>query len=113
MRRVFAGDVAEWLSGALFLFGSLGHDGRIDVDVADLEDVDAANPDEFEPSEPERSVQPFTPGLTGAVGVGFEVALLSHYSLLFQLGYGPAVDLYPFKLRFFGLSFTFGTGIRF
>ena len=110
MRRVFSGDVADWLGGALFIYGNLAHGGRIDVDVdADFPETE----EEFDNFEPTRSIEPFVPSLSAAVGVGLEAVLLSHYSLLFELGYGPAVDLYPFELRFFGLGFTFGTAIRF
>lgn len=112
MRRVFSGDVADWLSGALFVYGSLSQGGRITVDAEYVEPTE----EQIENNEippPEVTVNPFIPYLGASVGVGFETVFISHYSFFFSLGYGPVVDLKPFALQSFGLGVTTGVAIRF
>ncbi len=114
MRRLFSADVADRLSGALFVYGSLSQGGRMEV-VTNYpdEEVPENPPDDYEYPQPTYELQPFVPYVGASVGVGFEVVLISHYSFIFELGYGPIVDVYPFALQSFGLGVTFGTGIRF
>mgnify|MGYP006266694769 CR=1 FL=1 len=112
MRRVFSGDVADWLSGALFVYGRLSQGGRITVDAEYVEPTD----EQLENNEippPEVTVNPFVPYVGASLGVGFETVFISHYSLFFSLGYGPVVDLQPFALQSFGLGVTTGLAIRF
>jgi len=112
MRRVFSGDVAEWLSGALFIYGSLSQGGRITVDTEYVEPTEEQlENDEIPP--PDVTINPFVPYLGASVGVGFETVFISHYSFFFSLGYGPVVDLSPFALQSFGLGVTTGLAIRF
>lgn len=114
MRRLFSADVADWLSGALFVYGSLSQGGRMEV-VTNWPDEEPPDPipEDYVWPEPTYDLQPFIPYVGASVGVGFEVVLISHYSFIFELGYGPIVDIYPFALQSFGLGVTFGTGIRF
>ncbi len=114
MRRLFSADVADWLSGALFVYGSLSQGGRMEVTSSlDEEEIPDLIPDDYVWPEPTYELQPFIPYVAASVGVGFEVVVISHYSFIFELGYGPVVDIYPFALQSFGLGVTFGTGIRF
>jgi hypothetical protein len=117
MRRVFSADVADWLSGALFVFAGVSQGGRIDVEV-EYPEVPEYDPETDEEPPPEAyqptvTVQSFVPYVGASVGVGFEVVLISHYSLLFELGYGPILDLSPFRLQSFGVGVTTGLAIRF
>lgn len=114
MRRLFSADVADWLSGALFVYGSLSQGGRMEVITNwPEEEIPENPPEDYEYPEPTYELQPFIPYVAASVGVGFEVVVISHYSFLFELGYGPVVDISPFALQSFGLGVTFGTGIRF
>jgi len=95
-RALFSGELAKWLFGQLYLFAAVHHSGYIPISY----DYDT-----------EQYIRgSFAPRLRGGVGFGIEVGLFSHFSFVFELGYGAmwepgsfSIDLIPqgtFQYRF-------------
>lgn len=83
-RSVYGEDFASWLSGQLYLWGGIAHNGYINrIVTTDAVYGDTGNL----VSEAEYGVAPYTPTVTIGVGIGVEVILFRHFSFPVEVGY--------------------------
>ena len=75
---VYGEDFAKWLSGQLYLFAGLTHQGYINVESTYDEET----------YETTYTQGPFGYVFGGGFGIGIEVILFEHFSIPFEIGYG-------------------------
>ena len=82
--RVYGARFADWLSGQLYLWGTVGHEAYADYQ--------------------------YTPFLLGGLGTGLEIILFQHFSIPFEFGYYGLIPLGPGYLQ---INFGFAGGLRY
>ncbi len=78
---VYGEDFAKWLSGQLYLFAGLTHQGYINVESTYNETTGYTY-----------TQGPFGYVFGGGIGIGIEVILFEHFSVPFEIGYGVYWD---------------------
>lgn len=77
--RVYGGLFADWLSGQLYLWARIGHEGYIETVYT--------SPPAGSTASPTVTTSPYVPSLIGGLGIGLEVILFEHFSLPIEFGY--------------------------
>jgi len=89
--RLFASNFWNWLSGDLFAYATLSHQGQNNATYDEVAKTWA--PGSYEPT------------ITAGIGIGYEIVVFRHFSIPLLFGY--AVN-WPFAI-----DFDFGGGLRY
>jgi len=103
MYRLFSSNSWNWLSGDLFVYLQLGHQGGQYADYlsGDIDADPATTDDIWWKSVPSPFIARYSVGLS----VGYEIVLFRHFSLPLYFGYTAQYPL--------ALDFNFGGGLRY